>query len=252
MLEVKNLTAGYGHVIVIRDISFKIEPGEVLTIIGANGAGKTTLLWALSGLIVPTSGKVLFDGLDITGLDSTKIVRSGISHGLQGMQVFGEMTVENNLMLALYGQKVNMRTARAERLSEAYRCFPVLETKRRQLASSLSGGEKKMLVMARALMTKPKLLLLDEPSTGLAPLLVKHLFEVLGILRKELSLATLLVEQNAEIALDFADKGLVLTHGEIALQGDAKELLQKKEVKEIYLGGQISDFADVRLNKSEK
>ena len=238
MLEVRNLTAGYGNILVIRDISFDMKAGEALAVIGGNGSGKSTLLWALSGLIRPRSGTIIFDGRDITGLEPRRVVGLGISHGLQGMQIFGDLTVEDNLMLAAFGQRFSTKKLKTELVPLAFEYFPVLREKQRLLASNLSGGEKQMLVMARTLITEPKLLLLDEPSTGLAPLLVEHLFGILDSLRRKFSLTTLLVEQNAEIALNFADRGLVLAYGQIVLEGEVRDLLNSKEVKDVYLGGQ--------------
>lgn len=236
MFEVQELTAGYSNLIVLREISFSIKTREVLAVIGANGAGKSTLLWALSGLIFPKSGRVVIEGRNIAGWDSTRILRVGISHVSQGMQVFGELTVEDNLILATYGHKSQVKRQKARNLSQVYNYFRVLYEKRTLLAKSLSGGEKQMLAIARALMCEPKLLLLDEPSAGLAPLLVKHLFELLNELREKLSLTTLLIEQNAEVALRFANRAIVLAQGKIMLEGEAQSLINNEEVKEIYLG----------------
>jgi branched-chain amino acid transport system ATP-binding protein len=231
LLNVEKVNAGYGSLMVLHDISFSLERGETLAVIGPNGAGKTSLLWALSGLIRPKTGKVTFEDADITGADARKIVHLGIGHVLEGMRVFSSLSVEDNLLLGAYGRK-----ATADSLQTVFKYFPVLEKKRRQMAGSLSGGEKQMLAIARTLMCELKLLLLDEPSAGLAPLLVKRLFEILKDLRKEYGLTILLVEQNAEIALEFADRGMVLSQGQIMLEGDAKSLMTDKEVKRIYLG----------------
>lgn len=217
---------------VLREITFSMEKGETLAVIGPNGAGKTTLLWALSGMIRPKSGHVNFDGGDITGWDCSKIVKLGIGHVLEGMRVFKQLSVEDNLMLGAYGRKINGPKS----LQTVYKYFPVLERKRNQAAGSLSGGEKQMLAIGRTLMCELKLLLLDEPSAGLAPLLVKRLFEILADLRKEFGLTILLVEQNAEIALSFADRGMVLAQGQMMLEGPASELAKDPEVKRIYLG----------------
>jgi branched-chain amino acid transport system ATP-binding protein len=217
---------------VLRELSFSMTPGETLAVIGPNGAGKTTLLWALSGMIRPRSGHVTFDGNDITGLDASKIVKLGIGHVLEGMRVFSTLSVEDNLMLGAYGRKM----AHGNNLPTVFKYFPVLEKKRRQAAGSLSGGEKQMLAIARTLMCELKLLLLDEPSAGLAPLLVKRLFEILSDLRKEYDLTILLVEQNAEVALGFAERAMVLAQGQIMLEGEAKDLANDPEVKRIYLG----------------
>jgi len=232
LLNVEGITAGYGRLMVLRDISFSMTKGETLAVIGPNGAGKTTLLWALSGMIRPKAGHVSFEGGEITGWDCSKIVRLGIGHVLEGMRVFKQLSVEDNLMLGAYGRKIDGDKS----LQTVYKYFPVLDKKRRQAAGSLSGGEKQMLAIARTLMCELKLLLLDEPSAGLAPLLVKRLFEILAELRKEFGLTILLVEQNAEIALGFADRGMVLAQGQMMLEGPAKDLAQDPEVKRIYLG----------------
>jgi branched-chain amino acid transport system ATP-binding protein len=236
VLDVEHLTAGYGDLIVLRDVSFSMEVGETVAAIGPNGAGKSTLLWTLSGLIRPKSGKVLFDGQDITGWEPTRIVPLGIGHILQGMHVFRSLSVEENLMLGVYGQRSNVQGPRDRNLQIVYKYFPVLQRKRRQQAGSLSGGEKQMLSMGRTLMCDLKLLLLDEPSAGLAPLLVKQVFEILHQLREEFSLTILLVEQNAKAALGFAHRGLLLGQGRIMLDDRAEALMINEEVRRVYLG----------------
>ncbi len=236
LLNVHRLTAGYGSLIVLREISFSMKVGETLAAIGSNGAGKSTLLWTLSGMIRPKSGQVLFGEQDITGWDCSRIVALGIGHVLQGMHVFSSLSIEDNLMLGAYGQRLNLQTLKNRNLQVVYKYFPVLEKKRRLHAGSLSGGEKQMLAIGRTLMCELKLLFLDEPSAGLAPLLVKHLFEILNEMRKEFSLTILLVEQNAEAALRFAHRGLVLAQGQIMLDGEARSLINNEEVKKIYLG----------------
>jgi branched-chain amino acid transport system ATP-binding protein len=236
LLNVQELTAGYGNLIVLRDISFSLEVGETLATIGSNGAGKSTLLWALSGMIRPKSGQVLFGGQDITGWDSSRIVALGIGHVLQGMHVFSSLTVEDNLILGAFAQRSNIQTLKERNLQIVYKYFPVLEQRRKQLAGSLSGGEKQMLAIGRTLMCELKLLFLDEPSAGLAPILVRRLFGILDDLRKEFELTILLVEQNAEAALRFAERGLVLAQGQIMLDGKAESLINNEEVREIYLG----------------
>ena len=236
LLDVHQLTAGYANLIVLRDISFSMEVGETLAAIGSNGAGKSTLLWALAGMIRPKSGQVFFEGREITGWDCSRIVSLGIGHVLQGMHVFSSLRVEDNLILGAYGQKLNIQALKDRNLQIVYKYFPVLERKRRQHAGSLSGGEKQMLAIGRTLMCELKLLLLDEPSAGLAPLLVKNLFEILNKLREEFSLTILLVEQNAEAALRFANRGLVIAQGQIMLDGEARSLIKNEEVREIYLG----------------
>jgi branched-chain amino acid transport system ATP-binding protein len=235
-LSVKELSAGYGDLTVLRDISFTMDPGETIAVIGANGAGKTTLLWALAGLIKPMAGKVMFDRRDITGLSPTRIVRLGIGHVLEGMHVFSSLTVEDNLLLGAFGHKASGQIIK-DRMELVYKYFPILDERRKQTAGSLSGGEKQMLAIGRTLMQELKLLFLDEPSAGLAPLLVMHVFDILHELRREFALTILLVEQNAEIALGFADRGLVLSQGRVMLEGPALSLMNNAEVKRIYLGG---------------
>jgi branched-chain amino acid transport system ATP-binding protein len=236
MLDVSELTGGYGNLIVVRDITFSMETGETLAIIGSNGAGKSTLLWALSGMIRPKSGRVIFREQDITGWDCSQILRLGIGHVLQGTHVFGSLSVEDNLMLGAFGQKSKLRILKEKNLPIVYKYFPVLEKKRRQMAASLSGGEKQMLAISSTLMCELHLLFLDEPSAGLAPLLVKRLFEILMDLRGEFNLTILLVEQNAEAALKFSNRGFVLAQGQIVLGGDAQDLVSNSEVRKIYLG----------------
>ena len=236
MLKVHQLTAGYGSLIVLREISFSMEVGETLATIGSNGAGKSTLLWALSGMIRPKSGQVWFGEQEITGWDCSRVVALGIGHVLQGMHVFSSLMVEDNLVLGAFGQRLTIQELKERNLQIVYKYFPVLERKRRQLAGSLSGGEKQMLAIGRTLMCRLKLLFLDEPSAGLAPLLVKNLFEILNKLREEFSLTILLVEQNAEAALRFANRGLVIAQGQIMLDGEARSLINNEEVRKIYLG----------------
>ena len=232
LLNVQGITAGYGRLMVLRDISFAMTRGETLAVIGPNGAGKTTLLWALSGMVRPKAGHVTFEDRDITGWDPSKIVKLGIGHVLEGMRVFRQLSVEDNLMLGAYGRKIDGNKS----LQSVFKYFPLLERKRKQAAGYLSGGEKQMLAIGRTLMCELRLLLLDEPSAGLAPLLVKRLFEILADLRKEFELTILLVEQNAEIALGFADRGMVLAQGQMMLEGAASDLVNDPEVKRIYLG----------------
>ena len=236
MLDINGLTGGYGNLIVVRDITFSMENGETLAIIGSNGAGKSTLLWILSGMIRPKSGHVIFREQDITGWDCSRILRLGIGHVLQGTHVFSSLSVEDNLILGAYGQKSKLRELKEKNLPIVYKYFPVLEKKRKQLAGSLSGGEKQMLAISSTLMCELHLLFLDEPSAGLAPFLVKRLFEILKDLRDEFSLTILLVEQNAEAALRFSKRGFVLTQGQIVLGDESQNLINNEEVRRIYLG----------------
>lgn len=234
MLEVVNLEVNYGAIKALKGISFKVKPGEIVTLIGANGAGKSTTLRTISGLIKPSGGRIYFKGQDITNLDAHKIVELGISHVPEGRRVFATLTVMENLELAAW--TVKDKKIRNERFEMVFEIFPRLKERRKQLAGTLSGGEQQMLSVARALTTGGDIMLLDEPSMGLAPILVDEIFDILEKINKQ-GTTILLVEQNAKKALNLADYAYVLEVGIIALEGDAKELLNDPRVKEAYLGG---------------
>jgi branched-chain amino acid transport system ATP-binding protein len=234
MLEVVNLEVSYGAIKALKGISFKVKPGEIVTLIGANGAGKTTTLRTISGLIKPTNGRIYFKGQDITNLDAHKIVELGISHVPEGRRVFATLTVMENLELAAWN--IKDRKLRNERFEMVFEIFPRLKERRKQLAGTLSGGEQQMLSVARALTIGGDIMLLDEPSMGLAPILVDEIFDILQKINKQ-GTTILLVEQNARKALNLADYAYVLEVGTIALEGDAKQLLEDPRVKEAYLGG---------------
>lgn len=234
MLEVVNLEVNYGAIKALKGISFKVKPGEIVTLIGANGAGKSTSLRTISGLIKPSGGKIYFKGHDITNLDAHKIVELGISHVPEGRRVFATLTVMENLELAAW--TVKDKKIRNERFEMVFEIFPRLKERRKQLAGTLSGGEQQMLSVARALTTGGDIMLLDEPSMGLAPILVDEIFDILEKINKQ-GTTILLVEQNARKALNLANYAYVLEVGTIALEGDAKELLNDPRVKEAYLGG---------------
>jgi branched-chain amino acid transport system ATP-binding protein len=236
VLEVKNLSAFYGNIEALRAIDLWVRAGRITTIIGANGAGKTTLLRAISGLIPTRYGEIRYVGQDITNLDPHRIVRMGISHVPEGRQVFGTMSVEENLELGAYLRPRRGLDIRQE-MSFVYDIFPVLGERKGQSAGTLSGGEQQMLAIARALMSKPRMLLLDEPSMGLAPLVIKDIFTCLKRLHEE-GLTILLVEQDAQIALGVSDYGYVMRAGKVRLEGDAEDLLQSEEIRKIYLGGE--------------
>ena len=232
MLDVTDLTAGYGPVSVLRGLDFHVDEGEVVVILGANGAGKTTTLRALSGMI-NTAGSVKFEGEELVGQPPPNIVRKGIAHIPQGRGTFPELSVQDNLEVGAYTRTDNEVDADIEKWYDVY---PVLKNRRNQAAGSLSGGEQQMLAVARALMGRPRLLLLDEPSLGLAPFLVQDLFQRFGELNTEQGTTLLVVEQNAQLALGIAHRGYVLEAGQIAIKGTADELMHDDAIRRAYLG----------------
>ncbi len=232
MLLVEKLGASYGGIRALHEVSLRVERGTMVALVGANGAGKTTLLRTLSGVLKAVEGRILVDGQDVTRFPPERRVRLGISQVPEGRQVFGPMSVEDNLLLGAYTR----RPAEARQsLERAYALFPVLAQRRAQAAGTLSGGEQQMVAIGRALMAKPKLLLLDEPSMGLAPRLVAEIFKTITALARE-GMTMLLVEQNAEAALAVADVGYVLETGRTVMSGPGLELLQDERVKRAYLG----------------
>jgi len=236
MLRIRNLEAGYGNLRVLRRVSMHVNPGEIVTIIGANGAGKTTLLNTISGLLRAQSGEMAFSGVDISSVAAHRRVFMGCSLVPEGRQVFATMTVAENLALGAYVRhRRGQRREAMETLEHVYSLFPRLRERAAQLAGTLSGGEQQMLAMGRALMAGPSLIMMDEPSMGLAPLVVREIFNIIGRLRKEGN-TVLLVEQNAKASLKIADRGYVLETGRIILQGPAAELLENREVQRAYLG----------------
>ena len=234
MLEVKNLHVSYGMIDAVKGISFKIEDGQVVSLIGANGAGKTTTMHALSGLLKIKEGEILLDGKDISKVPGNKIVGMGLVQVPERRRVFAQMTVEENLMLGAYLRKDKEKIKKD--FDHVYELFPRLLERRKQLAGTLSGGEQQMLAMGRALMSDPKVLLMDEPSMGLSPLLVKEIFSIIKQINKE-GVTVLLVEQNAKLALEISDYAYVLEIGKITLEGKGKDLLTNEDVKKAYLGG---------------
>ncbi|BDH63705.1 ABC transporter ATP-binding protein [Lysinibacillus sp. PLM2] len=234
MLKVNNIDVYYGNIHALKDVSLEVNEGEIVTLIGANGAGKSTLLKTLSGLLKPKNGQILYHTQQIVGKPAQTIVKSGISHVPEGRRVFSNMSVEENLELGAFLRKDRENIKKD--LAYVYELFPILDERRKQLSGTLSGGEQQMLAMGRALMAKPKLLLMDEPSMGLAPLIVKKIFEIIQTVNKE-GTTVLLVEQNANMALSIADRAYVLETGKIVLSGSAKELQESDKVKEAYLGG---------------
>jgi branched-chain amino acid transport system ATP-binding protein len=238
MLTIKNINTYYGQVHALKNISLHLQEGEIVTLIGANGAGKTTLLNSISGIVPPKSGEILFAGTPIHTLAPHAVVELGISQVPEGRQVFKPLSVEDNLELGAY-LRLRRRQGRKEAnetMEMVYSLFPILQTRRKQLAGTLSGGEQQMLAIGRALMAKPKIMLLDEPSMGLAPLVVQEIFRVIENLSRKQKTTILLVEQNAKVALKTADLGYVLETGKVILDGDAADLMENKDVQRAYLG----------------
>lgn len=233
MLEVKDLYVNYGAIEAIKGISFTVQPGEIVTLIGANGAGKTTTLHTISGLVKAKSGSITYNGTDLQKIDPSKIISLGIAHVPEGRHVFPEMTVEENLQMGAFINKNKEETAAA--MQDVYEKFPRLRERRRQLAGTLSGGEQQMVAVGRALMGKPSIILMDEPSMGLSPLLVKEVFAIIKEIHAA-GITVLLNEQNAKMALSIADRAYVLETGTISISGDAQELLKDERVKKAYLG----------------
>lgn len=233
MLEVKDLEVYYGVIQAIKGISFHVDKGEVIALIGANGAGKTTTLHTVTGLLSPKKGHVMFEGKDITKVPAHKIVSMGMAHVPEGRRVFAELSVYENLKMGAYTRKDKAEIE--ESLNNVYKRFPRLEERKNQMAGTLSGGEQQMLAMGRALMSKPKIILMDEPSMGLSPIMVNEIFDIIRSV-SESGTTVLLVEQNAKKALSIADRAYVLETGNIVLEGNAKDLLEDDSIKKAYLG----------------
>jgi branched-chain amino acid transport system ATP-binding protein len=231
-LQVSQLNAGYGKVPVLRDVSFQVDEGEVVAVIGPNGAGKTTLLKTISGLIRPSSGEIRFMGRSIGGLAPHDVAKAGISHIPEGRRLFDNMTVMENLLMGAYAKRENLKKGV---LDEVFEMFPILKEREKQKAKDLSGGQKQMLAVGRGLVSKPVLLMLDEPSLGLAPILVDATYDKLQTLR-ERGLTVLLIEQNVNYALELASRAYVLENGRIVMQGSSDELARSEHVKTHYLG----------------
>lgn len=233
LLSVEDIHVYYGAIHAIKGISFEVNEGEIVTLIGANGAGKTTTLQTVSGLHKAASGSIRFDGKDIRSVMAHRLVSSGLAQVPEGRRIFQQMTVEENLEMGAYTQP---KDSVSGSLKYVYEQFPRLEERKKQIAGTLSGGEQQMLAMGRALMSKPRLLMLDEPSMGLAPILVQQIFEIIETLHKS-GITILLVEQNAQAALSIADRGYVLETGRIVTSGTGAELLKSPDIKKAYLGG---------------
>ena len=234
MLKIQDLKVSYGMIEAIQGVSFEINDGEIVALIGANGAGKTTIMHTISGLLKPQSGTIYLDDVDITKIAADKIVKLGLAQVPERRRVFSEQTVEENLELGAYTRKDTKEIN--ETMEKVYTSFPRLKERRKQLAGTLSGGEQQMLAMGRALMAKPKLMLLDEPSMGLAPILVKEIFSIIKEINAQ-GTTVLLVEQNAKMALSIAHRAYVLETGKIVLSGTGEELINSPEIQKAYLGG---------------
>lgn len=233
MLEVKNLSVSYGAIEAVKDISFTVNDGEIVSLIGANGAGKTTTLHTITGLVPAKSGSMMYNGVDLLKTHNNKIVTLGMAHIPEGRHVFTRMSVEENLEMGAFSLKDQSDLKKD--LDMVYGLFPRLKERRNQKAGTLSGGEQQMLAMGRALMSHPKTILMDEPSMGLSPKLVKEIFSIIRKLHEQ-GITILLVEQNAKTALSIADRAYVLETGRITMEGDAKELLNNEQVRKAYLG----------------
>lgn len=235
MLEIKNLHVCYGVISALQGVSLTVKAGSIVTLIGSNGAGKSTTLRAISGLVKPQSGEILYDGRNIAGLPAHQIVKLGLSHVPEGRMVFANLTVHENLMMGAYLQ--SDKTVIRRELELVFKTFPRLKERDRQIAGTLSGGEQQMLAIGRALMSRPKFLMMDEPSLGIAPLLVKTIFEKIVEINRTHGITILLVEQNANLALEISSYGYVLETGKIILQNNSAALRQNPQVKNAYLGG---------------
>ncbi|WP_406860310.1 ABC transporter ATP-binding protein [Streptomyces sp. HUAS MG47] len=233
LLEVEDLRVAYGKIEAVKGISFSVEAGQVVALIGTNGAGKTTTLRTLSGLIKPNSGKITFDGQVLNGIPAHKVVSLGLAHSPEGRHIFPKLTIAENLQLGAFLRKD--KDGIEKDVQRAYELFPILGERRKQAAGTLSGGEQQMLAMGRALMSQPKLLMLDEPSMGLSPIMMQKIMETIATLKAE-GMTILLIEQNAQAALSLADYGYVLEVGKIKLSGTGQDLLVDDEVRKTYLG----------------
>jgi len=237
LLKLDKVTSGYGPIVAVRDLSIEVYPGEVVTLLGANGAGKSTTLLTIAGLVRPSAGTIELDGADIVHLKAEDVVRQGLALTPEGRGIFAHLTVTENLRIGAAVRKD--KAGVAETMEEMFELFPILRERYRQLAGTLSGGEQQMLALARSLMSKPRLMLLDEPSLGLAPRIVAQIFELLRQLPSR-GVTVLLVEQNVRLALDVASRGYVLATGELQLAGSAEELLSAVDLEKVYLGADVA------------
>lgn len=234
ILKIDNLESYYGPIMAIRGVSLEVRQGQIVTVLGANGAGKTTLLKTISGIMDPEKGSISLDGEFIQGLEPDKVVQKGITHVPEGRELFPLLTVEDNLLMGAYTR--NDSTGIAHDLEIVYDYFPILRDRRKQEAGTLSGGQQQMVAIGRGLMARPKIMLLDEPSLGLSPLLVKEIFSIVKRLNSEQGVTMILVEQNAKVALDLAHYGYVMELGRIVMDGESEKLSSSKDIQEFYLG----------------
>ncbi len=239
VLTIRNIESFYGPIMAIRGVSLEVRQGQIVTVLGANGAGKTTLMKTISGVMDPEKGQIIYGGKDIAGANPDRIVREGIVHVPEGREVFPLLTVEENLKMGAFTRSDADGVRRDQEMVYSY--FPILKERRNQAAGTLSGGQQQMLAIGRGLMSKPKLMLLDEPSLGLSPLLVKEIFQIIRRLNREQGVTMMLVEQNAKVALEVADYGYVMELGRIVMADTAERLLQSKDVQEFYLGMQTEE-----------
>jgi branched-chain amino acid transport system ATP-binding protein len=234
LLKLTNIESAYGPIKAIRGVSLEVKKGQIVTLLGSNGAGKTTLLKTISGILDPVRGTVEFANEDITGVESSDLVKKGLSHVPEGREVFPLLTVYENLMMGAYTR--NDRDAVERDLEQAYRYFPILKERENQAAGLLSGGQQQMLAIARALLANPQMILMDEPSLGLSPKLTKEIFDIIRMINRDSGRSILLVEQNARIALQTADFGYIMENGRIVMQDTCARLMEKDDIQEFYLG----------------
>ena len=250
MLELRGVTAGYGHFTALWDVTLRVEAGEAVAVVGPNGSGKTTLMRVISGLVAARTGELVFEGDSLAGRKAHEVVRHGIAHVPEGRRIFPRLSVGDNLRMGAFQPRA--RQAFAESRARVYDLFPVLRERERQPAGSLSGGEQQMLSISRALMARPKMMLLDEPSLGLSPKLVKEIFDIIVRINRERGVTVLLVEQNANMALHVADYGYVLEVGRIVMEDACDRLLEKDDIKEFYLGVKESSVRGTKRWKRKK